>query len=336
MAETERFTAFAPGKLYLTGEYSVLDGCPAFIAALDRGVTATFTPGDDSPAEGELSDAALRTAYAYLEEGGIKVKKGSLTIENKLVDEDGNKLGLGSSGAICTAVITAVLKAHGIAPSVSQTFRLAAIAEASIQPNGSFGDVAAAACGGFIEYSPIDSDWLGSRIVTTPVRALVESTWPLVTATRYPWPSNLLILVGWTGEPASTPALVKKYQSAKSRRKKEYQAFIESSRQVASTFERALDRGDEAKIKEAIVQSRQAVRALSTAAEMSLYTKKLMKLVKLSEKCGATAKPSGSWGGDCGFAICDSQEQLEVVSSEWKKAGIVPIQVRLSKDNLNI
>ena len=33
------FVARAPGKLFLLGEYAVLDGCPAVVAAVDRYVT---------------------------------------------------------------------------------------------------------------------------------------------------------------------------------------------------------------------------------------------------------------------------------------------------------
>lgn len=336
MPDEREFKASAPGKIYLIGEYSVLEGCPAFIAALDRGVEATYRLGEKGEPEGELVSSAIATASAYVTEGNIPFKEGSISLVNGLVDAEGHKIGLGSSGAICAAVVHAILKAHSIEPSVSLLYRLASIAEANIQPDGSFGDVAAAACGGFFEYSHIDSDWLGSHIATTPVRALVESRWPTVTATRYPWPANLHLLLGWTREEASTSSLVKKFKVAKTKKKKEFQTFIDASNQAASMFRKALDRGDSARICEAIRLSRDAVRAFSNAAEMSLYTKKLNKLVKLAERCGATAKPSGSWGGDCGYAICDSQEQIEAVCAEWEKAGIEPLRLEFAPAKFNI
>ena len=336
MPEETTFKASAPGKIFLIGEYSVLEGCHAFIAALDRGVEATYRLGATAEPEGELVAAAIATARAYIEESDLPFRAGSITLVNNLVDDRGQKIGLGSSGAICTAVVHAILRAHFIEPSVSLLYRLACIAEASIQPDGSFGDVAAAACGGFFEYNPIDSSWLGSHIATTPVKDLVESTWPTVTATRYPWPENLHLVLGWTKEGASTSALIKKFKVAKTKKKKEFQVFIEASNQAVSMLRKALDRGDAARISEAIRQGRDAVRAFSNAAEMSLYTKKLNKLVKLAERCGATAKPAGSWGGDCGYAICDSLEQIEAVCTEWEKAGIEPLRLEFAPAKFDI
>lgn len=329
----EVFTARAPGKIFLVGEYSVLDGKPAFLIAVDKYVVASFQPGDSSPSEGELVDSALDTVYSYLSEGAVQVRKGSVKIQNGLVDEEGRKLGLGSSGAICVAVIKAVLKAHGITPSISLLFRLGAIAECRVQPGGSFGDVVSAACGGFIEYNPIESDWLAPRIVTEPVRQLVESKWPESTAVRYPWAEDLIPVLGWTGAPVSTPSLIRKYQSAKSKRKKDFTGFLEEYEEaVARPMERALDRGDTTRFKELVRQDRILVKRMSDSLGLGLMTPTLNKLVKAAESCGATAKPTGSWGGDCGIALCDTPEQVDRVCSAWEKAGIVPVRIDIAPE----
>ena len=95
----DNYAAKAFGKLILMGEFAVLDGCSNFTVALERGVTCTFIPDGPETHLGPLTDSALNTVYSYLEESGKEVKHGSLSIANELVDENGMKIGLGSSSA---------------------------------------------------------------------------------------------------------------------------------------------------------------------------------------------------------------------------------------------
>lgn len=336
---SEIFTAKAPGKLFLVGEYAVLDGCPAFIIAIDRFVEATFETAETfSAPEGELIASAVDTTREYLKEKGITPRPGKLSIKNGLVDENGNKLGLGSSGAICTAVCEVLLEANGIHPSVSLLFRLSAIAECQVQPNGSFGDVAAAVCGGFFEYTPVNARWLGSQINSYSIKGIVENhDWHLATADRYPWPDTLHILVGWTGESSSTPSAIKKYQAAKKKKEKETESFVENIKEsIILPFEKALDRGDTARIKSLITESYSLVKTYGASLGLPLKNKKLTQLVKIAEKHGVAAKPTGSWGGDCGIALCEDEKTLEEIAEEWKQAGITPLHLGIAPGKIGI
>lgn len=335
---SEIYSAKAPGKVFLLGEYAVLDGSPAFIIALDRYVTATFTTGNtESIPEGELVNSAYQTAKDYLIQKGIEPHKGTLEIKNDLVSTDGTKLGLGSSGAICAAVVRVILEANGIEPSVSLLYRLAAIAECQIQPNGSFGDVAAAVCGGFFEYIPVNSNWLGSQVNSYGVKEIVESEWPLTGAERYPWPDNLHLLLGWTGEDSSTPMAVKKYAAAKSKKKKEVEAFVEDTKEkIIQPFIRALNRGDTSKIKSIVTDSFKLVKAFGGQVGLPLKNKKLTDLVKIAQRHGAAAKPTGSWGGDCGIALCEDEQALQAIAEEWEKAGITPLKIGIAEGRIGI
>ena len=55
---------FAPGKLLVLGEYAVLDGAPALVAAVDRGVCCDVVPGDgiETPADDRFVRVALEGA----------------------------------------------------------------------------------------------------------------------------------------------------------------------------------------------------------------------------------------------------------------------------------
>src|SRR5262249_59369926 len=75
----ERMTvrASAPGKLFLTGEWAVLRGAPALVAAVDRRVSVTIEPGTDgvvveSLAEGRADRLNLGSADAPLPRGDAR------------------------------------------------------------------------------------------------------------------------------------------------------------------------------------------------------------------------------------------------------------------------
>jgi phosphomevalonate kinase len=86
--------ASAPGKALILGDYAVLAGGPAMIAAIDTRAIGRFGAG----AESVVVDAVLARAGA----------KPSVAIDTThFHDRSGNKLGLGSSSAV--AVVTAAL-----------------------------------------------------------------------------------------------------------------------------------------------------------------------------------------------------------------------------------
>ena len=332
---TEAIAARAPGKVFLAGEYSVLEGKQAFLIAIDRYVTAEFYPGEYGSPEGELVASALETAYAYLKDSDVRVRKGSIRILNGLNDQTGRKLGLGSSGAITVAVIKAILKVHKIACDASLLFKLGAISECRIQPQSSFGDIAASSYGGFIEYTPVDLRFLKERMHSSSIKDLVSSDWPGLSVSRYSWPADTYPLLGWTGEPASTESAVEKYQSAKSRKMKDWSRFLEDYQtRVAEPLERCLGHGDSSRFRELIRDSRLIVRQMSEDLGLGLMSTTLDKLVRTAESLGASAKPTGSWLGDCGIALCDSPEQLERLEREWQSIGVRPIRIQIAPEEV--
>lgn len=70
-------TVVAPGKLVLLGEYAVLDGAPAIVAAVNRGVrcevsagSGRFTPGDERFVRAALEGAPKRR-YTFLDDNPV-------------------------------------------------------------------------------------------------------------------------------------------------------------------------------------------------------------------------------------------------------------------------
>src|SRR5690606_39244631 len=97
-------TISAPGKLMISGEYVVLDGVDALVAAVDARVMARLSPpgSDGSPEEAPGSprggglppEAVLARRYAEHELGAVPM---GLTIDTSALRSGDRKLGLGSS-----------------------------------------------------------------------------------------------------------------------------------------------------------------------------------------------------------------------------------------------
>src|SRR5439155_1447511 len=127
-----RVTASAPGKLFVTGEYAVLAGAPALLAAVDRRarVHVALEPGA-GPLEAEslagetrrvIHDpereplgggdagavlAALRIARAAAP--SLAAMRAQVVVDTRAFLADGEKLGLGRSAATVTAAVAAFL-----------------------------------------------------------------------------------------------------------------------------------------------------------------------------------------------------------------------------------
>ena len=92
----------APGKLVLIGEYAVLDGAGAVVAAVDHGVRCTWSPGPrgwTTPGDDSFVRAAL---------GALPETAGHYTFEDwNAVDLGGAKAGFGGSAAATVAAVIA-------------------------------------------------------------------------------------------------------------------------------------------------------------------------------------------------------------------------------------
>ena len=131
----------APGKVVLSGAYSVLDGAPALVAAVDRYVLV------DSNREGELLTDEVKAA-------GITVP---YWFDASALRHADRKLGLGSSAAILVATLAAQRLNQPLPPLLESldeyVYPLALAAHQKAQGGGSGIDVAAACYGGFLHFS---------------------------------------------------------------------------------------------------------------------------------------------------------------------------------------
>ncbi|HUE30128.1 MAG TPA: hypothetical protein VMR79_04600 [Verrucomicrobiae bacterium] len=326
-----RVTASAPGKLFLAGEYAVLAGAPALVAAVDRRaqVRVQLEPGAgslevESLAEGTrrvIHDperdplgggdagavlAALRSARAAAP--SLAAARARVVVDTRAFLADGQKLGLGRSAATVAAAVAALLAGAGRQDG-GEILQAALAAHARFQEGrGSGADVAAAVRGGLLEFRR------DAGAVTVAARAL---------------PRGLHLLVGWSGQGGATDPLLRRFADGASRPR-----ALRDLSAVAERAAAAVERGDAAALLDAVASTADLLARLGDETGIPIVTPALARLVAAARRLGVAAKPSGAGGGDCGIAIVTSAAQADAVVAAWRAEGIVPLPVAIAAEGV--
>lgn len=351
-------TEKAPGKLYIAGEYAVVEnGYPAILVALDQFVTCSIEESAnevgqiisrqyhsntlqwrrrgeqmvvdkrDNPFSYILS--AIRVTEEYARSFARELRIYDLHIDSQLDSESGKKYGLGSSAAVTVATVKALCRFYNLPVTKDEIFKLAAIAHFEVQGNGSLGDVAASVYGGWIAYHSFDRQWLTQQRQYLDLRTLVELPWPDLKIESLKAPENLQLLIGWTGKPASTSQLVDKISLFKARQQAEYHHFLEESKHCISRMVDGFHDADLAKIQAEIRYNRQLLTDLGRKSGVHIETKALHQLCQIAETFNGAAKTSGAGGGDCGIVAIDRNSDFKQVLKSWtaNKIEQLPLSV---------
>ena len=339
-------TAKAPGKLYIAGEYAVVEtGFPAIIVALNQFVTVTIEEsheygsivskqyqenslywqrqGDemvfdnrDNPFHYILS--AIRLTEQYARQAGKTLRVYHLRVNSDLDSADGKKYGLGSSAAVTVATVKALCAFYELSLSNDQLYKLAAIAHLDVQGNGSLGDIAASVFGGWVAYRSFDKQWLADIRPTVSLTELLEMPWPSLSIELLTPPAELSLLIGWTGSPASTSHLVDKIALAKTERQADYQNCLAASKACLEAMVEGFRRNDLAQIQAELRHNRAILQDLAHFSHVAIETPMLLKMGALAEAIGGAAKTSGAGGGDCGIVIIDRAIETEALFEQWR------------------
>lgn len=351
-------TEKAPGKLYIAGEYAVVEnGYPAILVALDQFVTCSIeesaaevgkiisrqyhnnalqwhrlgeqmvVDNRDNPFSYILS--AIKVIEEYARSFARELRIFDLHIDSQLDSDSGKKYGLGSSAAVTVATVKALCRFYNLPVTKDEIFKLAAIAHFEVQGNGSLGDVAASVYGGWIAYHSFDRQWLAQQRKYLDLRTLVDLPWPDLKIESLKAPSNLQLLIGWTGKPASTSQLVDKISLFKARQQKEYRQFLEDSKHCIQRMVDGFHNADLESIKNEIRYNRELLKQLGTNSGVHIETPVLNKLCEIAEDFGGAAKTSGAGGGDCGIVAIDRDSNFKLVLKKWaaNKIEQLPLSV---------
>ncbi len=304
-------TARAPGKLVLLGEYAVLEGGPAWVAAVDRMVTAEALPreagrGSILHALGDrervLEAAWSDNRWAFAEPGwalaaeamtaAFGAEAPSLRIDSRsffLTDSTATaKAGFGSSAA----VVASILRLGDPDASADDLFARARAVHHAAQGNlGSGIDIAASVYGGVLAYR-------------------LENGVPL--AESLPIPPGLALRAVWMGAPASTPELVGRVLEWKTSSPLAFDVCMGALVDTAADAQLAVRAGDASAIVELAGEYGRRLEELGVASQAPIVTAAMRELAAAVGR-HARVKPSGAGGGDVAlvFATTDRMDDLD-------------------------
>lgn len=349
-----------PGKLYIAGEYAVVEpGHLAIVAAVDQFITVTIKKAEQNGSiqsqqyselpvrwtrrNGELVLdqrenpfhyilAAIRLTEHYAQEKGKELSFYHLKVTSELDSSSGRKYGLGSSGAVTVATVKALNSFYQLELDPMMQFKIAALAHLDVQGNGSCGDIAASCFGGWIAFSTFDHDWVKEEKKKRLLSELIENKWPKLSIESLETPKNMRLLIGWTGTPASTSDLVdqvKQSKQSESNKQKAYENFLGDSHSCVKKMIEGFLSGNVRIIKKMMIENRRLLGNLAKTTGVRIETPALKQLCDLAETYGGAAKSSGAGGGDCGIVIADQKTGILPLMSKWEEVGITPLPLHV-------
>lgn len=353
----------APGKLYIAGEYAVVEpGYSAILTAVDLFIHLSLTeaegPGGtiysagftDQPAkwqriknEIQLNTpapalhyvlAAIQTTEAYVTDLGVPLKTYHLHLKSELDNDAGYKLGVGSSGAVTVAVVRGLLKFYNQAFTDELVYKLSVLAQLQLGVNSSFGDLAAITYTGWIKYTSFERETVRAFFEKHSVKETVETIWPKLTIERLAIPEAINFLIGWTGRPASSDQLVGAVQEKKQQSHQQYQHFLKESQTAVNQLAAALTQKNTKAMAAAIHKNRCALVQMGQETNVQIETPLLAKLCEIAQHHGGAAKTSGAGGGDSGIAFIFNEKKIAAVISDWQAAGITHLPLTIYQKSI--
>ncbi|MCW6680450.1 phosphomevalonate kinase [Aerococcaceae bacterium NML160702] len=362
-AHTHTYTARIPGKLFVAGEYAILEaGNPAILFAVNQylscrvatnSVANTIELSSDLPeltplqfkrnepipthAQWRYVLSAIQVVEDLITTWQQPLRCYQLHFATELIDEHGAKYGFGSSGAVTVATIKALFYFYGIEIQSPETlFKLAAIALTRMGTTGSLADIAVNCYGGWVFYRSLDRQWLAKQLAShVPIETLLTCAWPRLTIESLATPTNLQIHIGWTTSPASTDQHVQSFHTQKEKHPALYQQFIKDSADAVHRMKSAFDQQDVAQLQQALTDARHLLLTLDQAYNLSIETPALKHLINLAEQHGFVAKSSGAGGGDCGIAFGYQSQNNAPLLQAWREAGIIPLSLGIAPSQIN-
>jgi len=318
---------FAPGKLMLAGEYSVLGpGGLALAVALAQGVEVVAEPaarwelgrqetgcrwqeGEPVPDALRFLEAGWRAACVALGEARPRPHR----LLSRHVGEVGGgaaKPGIGGSASACVAAAAAVfgLSGRSLTTARRELLEVSLAAHAAAQGGrGSGYDVATAVHGGLLGWRP--GSGVGGPGVASPLT----------------WPAGLAALAGSSGRSASTVELLGRVAARLD--PLDVEADYAALGVPVQALADALGRGEVAAVLAAVRCCQALLVDWDRRRGLGLVTPELAELVALAEAAGAAAKISGAGGGDSVLALAARAEVLATVAERWRAAGFASFPV---------
>lgn len=327
--------ARAPGKAVLFGEYAVLEGAPALVAALDVAAEAHYAEGPEqglyrvcAPQLGlevdfEVAGAALEARGTLppalelmaivLQDGYAQgaLPPGTLTVDTRAFFHGGHKLGLGSSAAAAVAAWHALRAAAGEPSPPGALATVAALHRRAQSGSGSGVDVAASTLGGVVRYQLPDLP--GSHGAAGQVACRLQG-------------ANSPVLVPVVaGEGSATAPFLRAFAALKGRDPHAYWRLLEPLAQLSAGACELWALGEVRALLPLVDAYAAAMQRLGEAMDMPVVSPEHERLGKLARSVGAAYKPTGAGGGDVGLGFCSDAGTATKLRRLWRQNGHTPL-----------
>ncbi len=309
----------APGKAVVWGEYAVLEGAPALVMAVDRYATAGIDTASDhwrlsaagfesaatlsaaellssTGTESEGITGLVRAVVSALGDPDLPAAASVHTDTREFHGDDrsgrSQKLGIGSSAAVCTA--TSAAFAEFLDKPFDVTVPLAA--HRLLQGKAGSGlDVAAACHGGVIRFESGQS-------------APAE------------WPETLSYQYFWVGQAASTSAHLVRFGDWRA------SADTATLDALCQASERLFSYPDLEHLAEYVAR----LKIMDDAAGLGIFSAGHDRLRALANRAQVVYKPCGAGGGDIGIAVSDDPTHLETLITLASQDSFVTLDLEIA------
>ena len=324
MEEKNNFVhGVAYGKLYLAGEYAILED---YASALITSVPKKITVFIEESYKTTIFDTINKTSVGLFEENSNFTlvqqfiqflteytnsdKTFALTIYNELHSDD-KKYGLGSSGAVLVAISRAILSFENITYNDLTIFKLVALFNIKHNLSGSMGDVAASINNGITFYQKFNAEFVNEMIHQgKSVKEIINTNWDGLLIEKIQPKADLSVLARWTGEAVDTKEHVKLWKQHKDNYKEEFKVFVETSNHLVKTLKDNLVETDASNALNTINKLRENLLYLESFSKIPMETNAMKNYID-SHSAG---KQSGSGSGDIvlGFEKNNDKYQLQL------------------------
>jgi phosphomevalonate kinase len=302
----------APGKVFLFGEYAVLEGAPALVMAVTRYARARRTSGEVVEIASLLREAATECLPPLPSPLSFAVDSSELTVSGK-------KLGLGSSAAACVAGAALWYHEAGLSLASDRVrhgiFQAARRAHERLQGEILSGaDIAASVEGGLIRYEMGGSGrWESARL-----------------------PIRLRLLFVHTGFPASTRVLVGRVRELRQSQPALYHRRLNVLGDLAAGLGPDPSEHTAGEFCLMVHSYLAHLDALGRDCGVPIVSEPHQRIAKIARSCGCAAKPSGAGGGDLAVAFCPDAASAARLREELMAQDFAPLDLEMDLTGVRV